>query len=65
MTDANPSDSGGRQDTCIDLEKKVEALTRGRRPHELMPNVNRRPSKASSLGAFGPRLLCRCSRAMS
>jgi GAF domain-containing protein/anti-sigma regulatory factor (Ser/Thr protein kinase) len=28
MTDANPSDSGGRQDTCIDLEKKVEALTR-------------------------------------
>jgi hypothetical protein len=27
MTDANPSDSGGRQDTCIDLEKKVEALT--------------------------------------
>jgi two-component system NtrC family sensor kinase len=30
MTDANPSDSGGRQDTCIDLEKKVEALS-----HEL------------------------------
>ena len=28
MTDANPSDSGGRQDTCIDLEKKVEALIR-------------------------------------
>jgi two-component system, NtrC family, sensor kinase len=28
MTDANPSDSGGRQDTCIDLEEKVEALTR-------------------------------------
>ena len=28
MTDANPSNSGGRQDTCIDLEKKVEALTR-------------------------------------
>src|SRR5262245_43015191 len=30
--------------------------------HELMPNVNRRLSKASSLGAFGPGLLCRCSR---
>ena len=28
MTDANPSDSGGRQDTCIDIEEKVEALTR-------------------------------------
>jgi hypothetical protein len=28
MTDANPSDSGGRQDTCIDLEEKVEALSR-------------------------------------
>jgi hypothetical protein len=28
MADANPSDSGRRQDTCIDLEKKVEALAR-------------------------------------
>jgi two-component system, NtrC family, sensor kinase len=28
MTDANPSDSGGRLDTCIDLEEKVEALSR-------------------------------------